>query len=142
MSRESALWSLMRREMGRGKHWLEATRHEDAINLGIADVSFVDVCGNHGWMELKDAAAWPARESTILRLDHYTEDQRAFLRRKGRAGGKAWLFVRVDRDYMLFGWREAQGVGRLNRAQLLECAAFYCLGGCDWAGLGRFLARF
>ena len=46
---EAGLWSTMRQGMAR--NWREATRHEDSLQKGIADVSFVGIDGRHGWIE-------------------------------------------------------------------------------------------
>lgn len=111
--------------------WQEATRHEDMLQSGIADVSYV--CnGRHGWIELKHRHEWPKRESTIVRLDHYTDAQRIWLKHKGRAGGFTWLFLQVERDYLLFDWLAAQSVGSLNRDGLEKIATAVWLKRCNW----------
>jgi hypothetical protein len=136
---EKGLWSTMRVQMGSNKYWREATRHEDSLQKGIADVSFVANNGYHGWIELKKIKEWPKRESTIVRIEHYTDDQRIWLKQKGRAGGCTWLFLQVGRDYMLFNWKAAQEVGRLPKQQLMRSASLVSEKGMDWAELGRVL---
>lgn len=133
---EANMWATMRLQMGKNKHWLEATRHEDTLQLGIADVSFVSTNRVHGWMELKQIDEWPKRESTILKIDHYTDDQRLWLKRKGKAGGHVWLFVKVGRDYLLFDWEAAQRVGKLNKAALYDIAWKVWEKKMDWRDLG------
>ena len=137
MGSEANLWSTMRVQMGKNKYWLEATRHEDKIQSGIADVSFVSMNGLHSWCELKSIPAWPARESTILVIDHYTDQQRIFLKQKGKMGGCSWLFMKVGRDYLLFDWGGAQQVGKLNRDALLNTATAYWFGKMNWRELGQ-----
>jgi len=136
---EAGLWTTMRQQMGANKYWREATRHEDSLQTGIADVSFVSNNGFHGWMELKKLNEWPKRESTIVRIDHYTDDQRIWLARKGRAGGYTWLFLQVGRDYLLFNWKAAQEVGRLPKEHLMRSASLVSEKGMNWAQLGRIL---
>ena len=139
MSEIGGLWQTMRVAMGRGHHWRQATRHEEALQAGIADVSYVSANGHHGWIELKHLKEWPRRESTIVRLDHYTNDQKNFLKAKGRAGSYTWLFLQVGRDYLLFDWRAAQKVGELNKEALEEIAFGVWHNGCDWQSLGYCL---
>lgn len=138
---EAGLWSTMRQQMGANKYWKEATRHEDSISKGIADVSYVSNGGHHGWIELKKVSQWPARDSTILRIDHYTDDQRIWLKQKGRAGGFTWLFLQVARDYLLFDHVGCQELGLLNRSSLEERARHVWLKKMDWEMLGWYLNR-
>jgi len=103
------------------EYWQEATRHEDKIQRGIADVSFVQE-GRHGWVELKWVADWPVRESTIIRIPHYTIEQKAFLADKGKAGGNTWLLLQIGGDHLLFDHEACQTVGELNRTELVLAA--------------------
>jgi hypothetical protein len=119
---ERNLWNKLRKNMI-PKHWDEATRHEDKLSSGIADVSFCQA-GHHGWMELKHVHLWPIRETTIVRIPHYTDAQRQFLRDKGRNAGNTWLFLQVDRDHLLFDWIAAQTVGNITQSHLEEIASF------------------
>lgn len=136
---EAGLWGTMRQQMGANKYWREATRHEDLLSLGIADVSYVSRFGNHGWIELKKINEWPKRESTIVRIDHYTDDQRMWLKRKGKAGGFTWLFLQIKRDYFLFDWYGAQTIGLVPRKQLDELSYMSWYGKMNWEALSVLL---
>jgi len=136
---EANMWQNMRVKMGKPKHWLEATRHEDKLQSGISDVSFITRKGIHGWMELKHLKEYPKRESTIIRIEHYTPEQRQFLRRKGKRGGYTFLFVQIERDYYLFDWHAAQNVGYLTRVGMVDAACGFWTGRMDWRDLGRKL---
>ena len=118
---ESNLWNKLRTNLVNAKVWQEATRHEDKLSLGIADVSFIQA-GRHGWMELKWVADWPVRDSTVVRIPHYSIEQKDFLLRKGQAGGKTWVFLQVGGDHLLFDWLKAQRVGECSRPELVELA--------------------
>lgn len=133
---ENAMWSTMRKQMAVGKHWREATRHEDKLAKGIADVSFVGNDERHGWVELKQLDEWPKRESTIVRVEHFTKDQLFWLQRKGKAGGNTWLFMKVERDYLLFYWNRLERVGQVNKAELCRHASMVWQGRMDWRELG------
>ena len=138
---EKAMWSTMRVKMAQGHHWREATRHEDKLAKGIADVSFVSEDARHGWMELKQVDEWPKRESTIVRVEHFTTDQLHWLQRKGKAGGNTWLFMKVERDWLLFYWNQIELIGQINRADLERAATCVWRGRMNWSELGAALRQ-
>jgi len=131
--------------------WYEATRHEDSISSGIADVSFVQKVlsgsrwnlgeARHGWMELKHKSMKPVRDKTIVRLPHYTDEQRAFLMAKGKAG-MSFLFLQLERDYLLFDHESAQQVGKVNTADLYDLAVYVSKGKLDGAELHNAIHTF
>jgi hypothetical protein len=63
---------------------------ENPAHPGTPDLNYL-----HGWIELKCADAWPHRPTTPLRLPHFTPQQRVWLSRRHRAGGRAHLLLRV-----------------------------------------------
>ena len=72
-----------------------------------------------GWIELKYAAAWPMRDSTPLRLPHFSPEQRVWLTRRWRSDQRAWLLLLVDQQWMLFpGETAAIFVGNEPRSVL------------------------
>jgi len=134
------MWSALRTRMS--AHW-QADRHEDKLALGVADVSFA--CGGrHGWMELKQADAWPARPDTVLRLPHFTTDQRLWLRTKGKAAGNTWLMLNVGdagREWLLFSWAALDVVGTSPRAKLYDFAVLRSSRGLPAAELATLLSQ-
>lgn len=129
------------------EYWYEATRHEDKLQPGIADVSFVTSIpdhyeGAHGWMELKHLSLLPVRPSTIVRLPHYTDAQRIFLLQKGQHAGMSFLLLQAERDYLLFNWEAAQSVGHLTTADLYEKADFVSKGKLDALNLWATILEF
>lgn len=116
---ENNLWNRLRSK----GIFEEATRHEDKLANGIADLSFV--CGGrHGWMELKFVAMWPKRKDTVVRVPHFTTAQREFLETKGRCGGNTWLFMQVEDDHLLFSWQNVGWIGHSDKESLLIAADF------------------
>ena len=118
------------------QYWSEATRHEDAYQSGIADVSFVQRVkyadqdidsgkGIHGWIELKFKGMAPIRTSTVCRLDHFTDDQRRWLKAKGEAGGMTFLLLQLGRSWLLFDHLRCQFVGKVTSAKLYELANYH-----------------
>jgi len=117
MSRESSLWRYVREGMGRRWH---ATRHEDALTAGIPDVSY-GICGVQGWIELKVVERAPL--SGVIRVRHFTKEQRAWLKARGSHGNRTWLLLKIERRtapraYLLFPWRTLDMVGECNMDEL------------------------
>ena len=132
---EKNTWINVRKKMV-PTFWAEATRHEDAYQRGIADVSFVQKwnIGDdntfhsrslHGWMELKHRGMAPIREKTICRIDHYTDEQRNWLRDKGEAGGMTFLLLQLGRSFLLFDHVQCQTVGQVTSAELYDLACWH-----------------
>jgi hypothetical protein len=129
--REASLSATLKSNMKRlGVRYV---RVEDAAGIGTPDVYLR--CGpRSAWIELKHVAACPKRPTTPLRIDHFTDEQRLWLRAEGLAGGLAWLFMQVADDYLLFKWDAAQDVGMLTKGQMFERAAWAGRKPCDWGG--------
>lgn len=100
---------------------LDAISVENFVHPGTADVNHVG-----GWMELKYVAAWPKRAATPLRIPHFTGQQRTWLTRRVRAGGRADLLLLVEQQWLLFdGHTAAAVVGHATRTDL-ERVARWC----------------
>lgn len=86
---------------------------------GTPDVNFAG-----GWVELKQQDEWPARPTTVLRLDHeITREQEIWHEKRERAGEPVWVLVHVARDWLLFrSAAAAEAVGSLPRAGLTAAA--------------------
>ena len=110
--------------------WSEATRHEDAYQSGIADVSFVQRIedehqGIHGWIELKFRGMAPIRTSTLCKIPHYTDEQRRWLKAKGEAGGMTFLLLQLGRSWLLFDHVRCQTVGKITSSELYDLANYH-----------------
>lgn len=141
------MWTNVRKKMV-PHYWLEATRHEDAYQRGIADVSFVQerrrhgrTETQHGWMELKYRGMAPIRAGTICKIDHYTDDQRIWLRDKGNAGGMTFLMLQLGRCFLLFDHVQCQDVGRVTSRELFDLACWNH-DGLDARGLWEAINEF
>lgn len=85
--------------------------------------------------------AWPKREDTIVRIPHYTKEQKHFLLSRGRAGGRCWLLLRVGaREHLLFDSEAAQYVGAQTHGGLIAHAETWDEG-MDFEQLTRILTR-
>ena len=116
------------------------THHEDALNPGIPDLSYSGN-GVHGWIELKWLEAWPKRADTIVRIPHYTKEQKHFLLSRGRAGGRCWLLLRVGTWHLLMDHERAQRAGELKKGLLLSHSSLSWGGRIDFEQLTRILTR-
>jgi hypothetical protein len=88
--------------------------------IGTPDVNLIPC-----WCELKWAKSWPKRESTPLRLPHFSGDQREWARRRSAAGGLCFLVLQVGPEWFVFGYPAMREVGFLTRQELREKARQY-----------------
>jgi len=98
-------------------------RIEDAISAGIPDINYCLPDGHEGWIEAKYVPRRPVRPTTPVRTC-LTEAQALWLMDRWRAGGRAWLWVQVEREHLLIDgedagrvlagltWRELSSVAR------------------------------
>ena len=128
MGRESNFWSYIQKNMK--KRW-DASRHEDCVGHGVPDVSY-GMQGINGWIELKAMPAYPKRTATKVRIHHFTDCQRRWLTSRGSAGGYCWVLLRIERDYLLFHWRDAWKVGEVDKAALRNLAHKRWTGSINW----------
>jgi len=87
----------MRRHVVRALRGLHAVSVENAVGTGMPDVNYAD-----GWLELKSVARWPTRPSSPLRVPHFTQEQRLWIRRRQEAGGRVHVLLKVEREWLLF----------------------------------------
>ena len=110
MKTESAMWRKIRPIFLAAK--LDPVRVENPIHPGTPDVNFCD----GRWLELKCIAAWPLRDTSKVRIPHFTPQQRVFLYRRWKfAPGSTLLLleVRSVQQWLLFdGDVAAKVVGR------------------------------
>lgn len=92
---------------------LDAVAVENPAYPGTPDVNYVE-----GWIELKWLRRWPERQDTIVRIDHYTNQQKIFAVRRRRAGGNCWLLLQVRNQWLLFDG--AVAAIRLNKSTAKE----------------------
>lgn len=97
---------------------LDPVRVENRLGKGTPDVNFVG-----GWIENKAIDGWPKREGTIVKLPHYTQEQRLWQRRRVLAGGAVWVMLKVgQREWLLFRAEDAiEVLGLTNRQRLIDC---------------------
>lgn len=115
--RESNFWDRVRPLLA----GLDPVRVENAVNPGTPDVNCI-----LGWIELKQIRPedMPKRAGTVLRLDHFTPEQRAWLTRRAYFGGACWVLLLLGEQWVLIvGRTAAEHLGRVNVADTLALAS-------------------
>lgn len=138
MKAESLQWKKLRPHLVAAK--LDPVRVENPIHPGTPDVNLAD----GRWIELKSVDSWPVRSSTLLRIGHFTPQQRVWLYRRWKfAPDSTYLLleVRADRQWLLFdGDIAARVVGRAT-ATVHRVYARAVLGERELAELPKILAE-
>lgn len=87
---------------------LDPRRVENTVGHGTPDINYL-----HGWIEDKQIA-FPKRPTTIVKLEHYTPQQRAWHRKRRQAGGLCFVALE-DSDsgtfYLLDAFKAAAHLG-------------------------------
>ena len=101
---------------------LDPVSVENPAHPGTPDLNYAD-----GWLELKWVKRVPAREDTVLALEHFTPQQRVWLLRRWRAGGNVHMLLCCAGEWMLFDGDVAVGVvGKSTLPELRERAKLTC----------------
>jgi len=94
-------------------------------------MSMMRRCGrtqSTGDIELKYLKEWPKRADTIVKIDHYTQEQRMWMFKRAMALGDVFLFVKIKDEYFLFSAFAAfELVGKK-----LSRDGFYCRNRIRW----------
>lgn len=126
----------VRSRVVKGLRSLHGFAVENVCLPGTPDVNYAG-----GWIELKWLAAWPARESTPVKLPHYTQQQRVFAMKRDRAGEKCWFLLNVERsnDWLLLDGVEAAAlIGTATKSDLMAAAVVHWNSG---AAMERGIAK-
>lgn len=100
---------------------LDAISVENGARMGTPDVNCV-----LGWLELKYVKGWPVRPETPLAVNHFTPQQRVWIRRRTRMGGFVCVVLKVGREWLILdgGWA-ALHLGKVDKSTLLGVAVGY-----------------
>lgn len=99
---------------------LDAISVENRAYPGTPDVNYIG-----GWIELKWLRRWPKGYwDNIVHVDHFTPQQRVWLKRRWRRGGRAFLLLQAQGlNWFLFdGETAAHKVGRCTGEELQKYA--------------------
>lgn len=115
---------------------LDPVSIENRCGIGTPDLNYVE-----GWIECKWMRSWPQKPETIVRLPHdFQPEQRAWAKRRRRAGGKCWFMLQVGREWLLFdSLLAAEVIGIMTRAELTAAATRHWKNGLVDSELVEFL---
>jgi hypothetical protein len=101
-------------------------RIENMTGVGMPDVSYC-VEGHEGFIENKWRERWPAKPSDVVTLDHFTPQQRIWIRSRCAAKGKVWVLLEVEKPvasyFLLPGLWAAQNLGKTATREDIETNA-------------------
>jgi len=113
----------MRRRVVQALRELDAIAVENSAYPGTPDVVYIG-----GWIELKEADAWPKKATTPLPMRHFTRHQRAWIRRHAEKGGTVFVLLKVGKLewFLIDGKIAADILGSATREviQSTACRAF------------------
>jgi hypothetical protein len=105
--------------------YAEMSRLESPLtNQGISDWMMSFRLGPRVLVEAKHMVAWPKRPETPINLRHYTKEQQRFLYSHGKASGRAFTILQIEKDIMVFSWRQAYQIDRKTQGELLKSCVF------------------
>jgi hypothetical protein len=109
----------MRRKLVDSLRVLDAVPVENRVGPGTPDVNY-----SEGWIECKWLRHWPRKFETPVALDHpLLPEQRAWLQRRRKRNGAAWVMLQCRREWFLFdGAIAAQYLGYVTRDELCKLA--------------------
>jgi hypothetical protein len=97
MGREASVWSTFKDHMTKYGHF---DRIENMVGRGRPDVNYC-VRGHSGDIELKCLPEFPKRLTTVVACDHFTPQQRNWIRKRARAGGSVFVFIKIEQWWAL-----------------------------------------
>lgn len=114
--------NLSHRFVDRMRKYGHVQRVENLIGVGICDINLC-IRGTESWVELKQLPNWPRDPDAIVKVDHYTPQQRNWQRARGSAGGRVYVFIQIGGDFLLFSWSVAIATLGLSPRAVLDAGA-------------------
>lgn len=142
---ESQFYRETKKGLDKSKSMIRLNRVENQISNGFPDVFYsvrspVVICGTNGVIELKFLKSWPVRPTTVVKLEHFTKEQKSFLFENGQIAQKGhFLYLKVDTDYLLYEWKKVYKIGNLTRYGMIDLALHYTHGHVDYDYLADLL---
>ena len=97
---------------------LDPVRVENRVEYGTPDVNLV----GGEWLELKWVRKAPKRGG-ILKIDHYTQEQKTWCERREHAGGRVFVLLKVSQEWLLFsGHIAVKYLGKVSLEELRKVA--------------------
>ena len=107
---------------------------ENPVRPGTPDV-YGCYRGVMFWIELKWVVDWP-KNGGMLKLKHFTREQRLWLRQNVAAGGRAFVLLQVYDEWMLFHGEDApEVIGHTDQFGLYSYEIFFAKSSVDFSEL-------
>jgi hypothetical protein len=138
VSRETALYATLKRNLA---PYGRAVRFENReVGPGTPDV-YLQLRGRSSWLELKKLDRWPADRAAPVTIPHLRLEQVGWLETERAHGGRAYLLLRVQKEYLLLDPSTVRDVLRRNltREQLEARAVVRATGAFPTLPLVRYL---
>ena len=120
--------------MAKMKTFGHFVRVENMTGVGHPDVNYC-LSGVEGHVENKWRSRWPAKPEDVVTLDHFTPQQRIWIRSRCAAKGRVFVLLEVEHPvpsyFLLPGLWAAQQLGKTATRRDIERAALA-------TGLGSF----
>lgn len=98
-------------------------RLEVTSGVGVPDCMYaMEELPGAGFIEVKRLKEWPKRESTIVRLKHFSHEQKSWMALYGPFIKRVFLLIQISRTYLLFPWTAVKRIGEMNRTDLMRLA--------------------
>ena len=116
-------------------------RIESFISKGIPDICYSKRSREQsfGWIELKFSKAWPKGKKSIVKLDHFTKEQRNWIYTRGKATGRVFLFWKIGEDHLMYNHEAVFTLGSCTRGELLQQAISHWHKKIDFKELAKLL---
>lgn len=119
--------SIMRRKLVKALDELGAISVENPVHPGTPDISYVE-----GWIECKWLRSWPRDDTTSVRIPHFTQYQRSWLRRRHDRGGACWVALQCRREWLFIpGLKAAMFLHYASYWELVNMASLHLREGLD-----------
>ena len=116
---ETNLWRYLQRNLKDKNTML--MRIENPFYKGVPDVNFL-IDGNEGWLELKYIPQYPKKEITIVKVPHFTIEQKIWHNARFKNKGRTMVLIQVDDDYFIFKKEKINLLGSLNKFRMFQHA--------------------
>jgi len=101
----------MRGKVVKALRELDAFAVENPCLPGTPDVNYIG-----GWLELKWLRSWPKKEETIVKIPHYSPQQKMFHRTRRMKGGAMYVLLQCKREWFVIdGIVAAEHLGECSR---------------------------
>lgn len=94
---------------------------ENIKKPGTPDIAYVN-----GWIECKFLDAWPVKKDTIVRFRRFSGKQRIWLMRHIVMKGKAYVWLQVGTEFLIFdGHYAGTHLGKVTASELKRNSLYY-----------------